>query len=133
MIQFHHVPHDTIDVLDRDWLEQIPSVKKADHAKMVKKVEDGEWKLWRLGKPADGIGVTYPWEGKLFVYYLRGLGLFGTLTKEDLLALARREGLNGLAAETSSYGMKKILKRLGFLTVLEEPGHWTLELPDGRQ
>lgn len=132
MIQFHLVSPDSIDLTDKDWLEQIPSVKKADYAKMMAAIEAGEWQLWRLGSPARGVGVTYGWQGQLFVYYLRGIRLFDTLTKEDLLALARRLGLKGLVCETSSIGMLKLLKRLGWIPLEEVNGNWTLELPDGQ-
>lgn len=132
-MMFHKVFSENIDILDLDWLEEIPSVRKADFKAMVWKVTNGEWQLWRLGAPAQGVAVTYPWEGRLFIYYLRGTGLFATLTREDLLSVARLCALDGCMAETSSRAMLRILKSLGFEIMTEGPERWTLELRNGRQ
>lgn len=121
-----------IDLLDRDWLEPITGVPKVDYKQMVKHINEGTWSVWRLPGPAQGIAVAYPKAGRLFIYYLRGRGLFGRVTQEDLLKASRAEGLNGCAADTKDPRVKRILTHLGFKVIAVEPGWWSMELSDGR-
>lgn len=122
----------TVDELEPEWLEVIPGVNKVDLQFMLKRIESGQWHLWRLPAPAKGIAVTYPYQGKLFIYYLRGLGLFGNLTREDLLQAAKSVGLSGLMAEAKGAAMVRILKSLGFVVTDDSPECKVLELSDGR-
>jgi len=106
---------------------------KVSYRAMVANLMKGEWQLWRLKEPAEGLAVTYPSGGKLFVYYLRGRGLFGTLKVDDLLDVALAEGCKGMAAETRKPGMLALLRRLGFKALDSVGGYTYLELEDGRQ
>ena len=128
-MRFEKIPPADYSATDLEWLTRpVPGVPKISHREMLAKLDDGEWDLWRLPEPAEGIAVAYPENGLLFVYALTGRGLFGSLTVDDLLDAASFEGLDGLAAEVRSRGMKAILSRLGFV-VAEVGPNWTkLEL-----
>lgn len=105
------------DMFDLDWMQPITGVPKVEFRKMLDNVYNGDWALWRLPYPAKGIAVSYPKDGLLFVYYLHGRDLFGSLTKEDLMKAAHDEGLNGCAAHTKDRRVARILKHIGFQEV----------------
>lgn len=115
------------------WLDPEPVGDKVSYRAMIANLAAGNWRLWRLREPASGLAVTYPLNGKLFVYYLRGHGLFGNLTIEDLLDVAIAEGCRGMAAETRKPGMLLILKKFGFRPIDTVGAYTYLELCDGRQ
>jgi hypothetical protein len=101
---------------------------------MREKVYSGEWTLWRLLPPAQGVAVTYPDSGRLFIYYLHGRDFFDTLTREDLLQLAADEGCIGIWAEVTHKATYKLIKkRFGCESYMEGPGWWCVELHNGQQ
>lgn len=117
------------DATDLFFLGPIPGVGKIDFRDMLAKLDSEEYQLWRLPAPAFGVAVSYPKDGLLFVYYLRGRRLFGSINNRNLLAAAHEEGLDGMAADTKEPGVRRILTSLGFQVVSEpEPGFWHLEL-----
>lgn len=131
---FQHVPpEDSIPLLER-WLNpRTANCGKIDLDEIRVKVLSDEWDLWRLLAPARGIAVTYPEEGQLFIHYLRGKGLFGTVNKETLLSAARDEGLKGMSAEVRSDAHARLLGSVGFKVAECSPlGVWKMELTDGR-
>ncbi len=117
---------------DMEWLKPISSVKKVVFRVMVENLASKKWDLRRLPAPASGLAVTYPDEGKLFIYYLHGRGLFGSLNKEDLLQAARDDGLVGVAAETSNRATLRLLQNIGFEITSAGPFGWCVELQDGQ-
>lgn len=124
----------SLDDPEAKWLRRIEGLRKVDFVWMLQALESGEAKLWRLPLPAQGVAVTYPEDGLLFIYYLHGRGLFGRLTKEDLLNAAREEGLTGVRAWVHNSRMKRILGRLGFSLVPGAAiGATAMELRDGRR
>lgn len=127
---FSPVTKPTADVIES--LAPIRSVPKVCLYVMRDNLRSGIWKLWKLGGPAEGWAVTYPYEGALFIYYLHGHKLFGKLTSEDLLQAARAEGLSGVKAETSNPAMLRLLQRVGFEIYAHGPSGWCVELEDGR-
>lgn len=129
---FEKVLPEEISPTDLAWLAPIPGVRKASFAQMQEWVLAGLWDFLRIPEPAQGVAVVYPWEGRLFVHYLRGRDLFATLTTKDLLDLARSYGLHGVIAETQVKGIARILRGLGFKVESVAPGHWIAELQDGR-
>lgn len=129
-LAFKYVPWGQYNLVDYAWLEPAADLQKMDHRKMMSNLQSGVFKMWRLRPPAEGIAVTFPFEGRLFVYYLHGTGFFDTLNKENLLEVAKSEGLSGMMAETTSKGIKKILERFGFQVWKREDQTWCLELKD---
>lgn len=131
---FQQVPWAERDLVDTSWFTFGEAyVGKADFKKMAKMLAQGAWTLWRLLPPARGVAVSYPYEGRLFVYYLHGERLFGNVSSEDLLDVARKEGLSGVLAEVHAPATKRILSSLGFDTLeAEPPGWWKMELKDGQ-
>jgi hypothetical protein len=132
-LRFEKVPAAEMSLEDMEWLREIQSVKKNDFKKMVARIFDGEWDLRRLPAPAKGLAVTYPEGGKLFIYYLHGSGLFGSLNKEDLLQAARDDGLKGVACITNTTSRRRLLERVGFRVTGFSEGAWDLELDDGQE
>ena len=130
---FKAVPWAERDLLDASWFTFGEAfVGKADFKRMAKELESGAWKFWRMCPPAEGVAVTHPLGDRLFVYYLHGQGLFGTVSSADLLSVARAEGLNGLLVEVHTPSMMRILTGLGFRVVDSEPPNWwQMELTDG--
>ena len=117
------------DLTDVAWLKPIIGVPKVDFREMLTKLDTEEYQLWRLPNPAQGVAVSYPSEGLLFVYYLHGTRLFGSITSKNLLQAAHEEGLDGMAADTKDKRVLRILKSFGFQVVSEpEPEFWHLEL-----
>lgn len=114
------------------WLVPIPSVQREAFWLMESRVKDGRWTLYALGPEARGWAVGYPVDGRLFIHYLHGRGLFGRLRSEDLLQAARAEGLKGMRAQVSSNKMASALWRLGFKPWANGPGWLKMELSDGR-
>lgn len=104
---------------------------KIDWRYMTQQLAYGVFTLWRLLPPAEGIAITHPHDGRLFIYHLHGQGLFDTLTKEELLTAAREEGLHGVMAETEKPGMVRLLQSLGFRVQRQDLFKWVLELSDG--
>lgn len=116
----------------KSWLVPCSWVKKLSFKQMLEKLAAREYDLWLLGEPAVGLAVTYPEKDLLFIYYLHGNGLFGSLTIEDLTTIAKNEGLSGMLANVDNLGMKRILERLGFKVILESPYGYEMELRYGR-
>lgn len=116
-MKFQKIPFDELDILDLDWIEPIKGVGKIDVKVMSKEIALGNWDARRLPAPAQGIAVTYPDDGLLFIYYLRGRGLFGSITKQDLLDAAEVDGLNGVAAHVDNKAMYKLLSNLTFVPI----------------
>lgn len=114
-----------------DWLRPAAGVRKVSYERMLSKIEQGVFKLWLLGDPAEGLTVTYPDKDLLFIYYLHGRGLFDNLTIEDLLRAARNEGLSGMVANVESPGMKRLCQRFGFKVTITSPYGYEMELRDG--
>jgi hypothetical protein len=132
-LRFEKIPPGEMSLEDMTWFREIKSVRKNDFKKMVGRVFDGEWDLRRLPAPAKGLAVTYPEDGKLFIYYLHGSGLFGSLNKEDLLQAARDDGLKGVACITNTTSRRRLLERVGFRVTGFSEGAWDLELDDGQE
>ena len=126
--KFQRVPPDEIGLFELSWLEPIPGVPKIDFKKMMWAIKAGSMDLWRLVDGPQGIAVTYPKDGTLFIYYLHATGLFGKLTREELLAAAEGEGLKGMTAATNLPGMVVILTRIGFEITGHKDGMTDLEL-----
>lgn len=119
---------------DRKWLEPMPGVDKPNFREMQQKLVDGEWWIFRLPWPAQGLAVGFPDEGRLFIYYLRGYQLFSTVTSEDLLAAARAVNLHGMRAETRKLGVLKLLLNKGFrLTKITDGPIYGVELDNVRR
>lgn len=117
-----------------EWLVPVESLTKADWAEMQNRVRNGQWDLWALGPPAEGVAVTYPVGRLLFIHYLRGRGLFDSLTLDDLLQVSRSQGLDGLACDVYRPGMVRLLGRAGWVVVEESPhGWWRMEIADVRR
>lgn len=127
-VVFHKLPADT----QTDWLEQIPGVNKVDFKRMTSAIRSGEYTLWQItGEGPDGIAVTYPEDGFLFIYYLHATGLFGKLTRDDLFNVSRAEKcLEGLRAAATKGGMVVLLRKLGFEITGYDNGVTDLELED---
>jgi len=104
---------------------------KVDFKELNAKVESGEWTLWRLGEPSKGVAVTYPNQGTLYVHYLRGVGLFDSLTPEDLQRVVHNVGLKAMVADVVKASRKILLSSVGFQTIMEDNGTWTMELSCG--
>lgn len=113
-------------------LKWIKPLKYSDMDLMIQKILNGEWFVFRVTGTATGLSVGYPDEGRLFIYYLRGRGLFDNLTSEDLLSIAQRCGLRGMSAICHSFGMLQFLTKIGFYLVASEPAGWYMELDDVR-
>ena len=128
---FAKVPWSEPAFLAGRWLRPIAAVKKLCWQEMLNHLRCGEWDLRLLPKPASGVAVTYPYRGQLFIYYLHGRGLFGRLTREDLLRAAEAEGLSGVKCDTENPATKRLLERIGFKVVFECDTGWSLELEDG--
>lgn len=131
-MKFQHVPVGQLRQEEAQWLGEIPGLDMIEVKAMIAKIASGEWKLWRLAAPAIGLAVTYPYQGRLFIYYLRGHRLFGRLSRDDLLEVARHEGLSGMSAETQQIAMMRILSNLGFVVRDSDPYLWYMELDDVR-
>lgn len=125
-------PANWLEEKDNPWLRPEALDDKVSFRVMTAQLMAGNWQLWKLKPPAEGVAVTYPLKGKLFVYYLHGKGLFGSLKVEDLLDGSLAEGCRGMAAETRKPGILAILKRLGFKPLESVAGYTYLELEDGR-
>lgn len=130
-LRFEKIPPREMSLQDMEWLREIQSVRKNNFRYMVSQVFDGVWDLRRLPAPAKGVAVTYPEGGKLFIYYLHGSGLFGSLNKEDLLQAARDDGLKGVACICNTTSRKRLLERVGFQVTGFSEGAWDMELEDG--
>lgn len=130
-LRFQKIKPAEMSLQDMEWLKEIPSVRKNNFRKMLAHVFDGEWDLRRLPEPAKGVAVTYPEDGKLFIYYLHGTGLFGRLTKEDLLQAARDDGLSGVTCICNTTSRRRLLERVGFQVTGFSEGAWDMELEDG--
>ena len=125
---FEKIPFDALDEVDLEWLTPV-DMGKTDAKIMARNVANGNWDVRRLPEPAEGIAVTYPEDGLLFIYGLHGTKLFGSITKEDLLGAATADGLVGMAAHVNKPGMRAILRRLGFQPVEEmSDGYTRMEL-----
>lgn len=130
--RFLRVPPAEFDMIDLDWLKQAANLTKIEYRYMLEQIDNENWDLWRLPYPAKGVAVSYPKDGLLFVYYLHGKGLFGSITNKDLLDVARAEGLEGLRAEVRDKKVERILRHLGFVEVDSGDDWKKLELRDGR-
>lgn len=126
--KFKHVPWEHISLSEMSWLEPIRGVPKVDFKKMTAAIKAGSMDLWRLIDGPEGIAVTYPNNGALFIYYLHASGLFGKLTREELLQAAEGEGLKSMSAATQLPGIVAILTRIGFEITGHEDGVTYLEL-----
>lgn len=130
-MKFQLVTYESLAPDELHWLEQIPGHVKPHYREMISKIQTGEWWLFRLPKPAEGLAVGCADEGKLFINHLRGRGLFGTLCPEDLLETARYMGLSGMKADTTRLGVLKLLVNKGFRhTVTLEGPVYGVELDD---
>ena len=129
---FQHVPKEILHELPGKWLRPIPGVPKVDFQLMQAMLAEGKWDAWWLTDGPSGIAVSYPEDGVLFVYYLRANKLFGMLSKEDLLAVAYGEGLDGLKAQTKVPGVVRLLQAVGFEHDGFDHDAWIMELSDGR-
>jgi hypothetical protein len=130
-MRFEKVDPREIPLETMEWLKPIESVKKVVFDHMVHMIFSHKWDLRALPKPASGAAVTYPFEGKLFIYYLRGRGLFSSLNREDLLQAARDDGLTGVMAETSNPATLRLLLKVGFKPIDSGPFGTVVELQDG--
>lgn len=103
------------------WLEKIDGLGKIDFKGMINEIKSGNYTLWKLSPPAEGLVVTYPEDGLLFIYYLHGRGLFGSLKVEELLETARSEGLKGLRCWVHSKSRQRLMSRVGFRLIGPAP------------
>lgn len=126
--KFERVPPAEYSINELEWLRPVPGVPKLELRRTITNLDEEEWDMWRLPAPAEGIAVTYPDRGVLFIHLLSGRGLFGSLTTKDLLDAAEAEGLDGIGAEVQSPGMRAILLRLGFMVTEAGPGWTRMEL-----
>lgn len=127
------VEFDQITEDDKKWLTPMPGVEKPELRVMMQRIKFGSLDLWRFRPPSIGVAVTYPDEGRLFIYYLQGYRILDTLSKEDLLDLATSQGLSGMRAETHKLGVLKLLINRGFKHIRTgETGIHVLELDDVR-
>lgn len=118
---------------DLCWVNPQPGVELDKLAGMLERIANGVLTCWRLKPPSRGICVTYPSEGRLFIYYLQGTRILDTLSTKDLLDHARACGLRGMAAETHKRGVLKLLKAKGFRHIRTgQTGIHVLELDDVR-
>lgn len=116
---------------EKAWLAPMPGVDKPDFRLMRHKLETNQWWLFKLPFPAEGLAVGFPDDGKLFIYYLRGYQLFGTVSAEDLCDAARHVGLSGMKAETRKLGVLKLMLNKGFRLTRVLPGPlYGVELDD---
>lgn len=136
-MRFKKVLFEDLTAEQVSWLKPAAGVRKISFERMMEDIKSGRSSLWLLGDKAEGLAVTYPYlalhpnHGLLFIYYLHGRGLFGTLNKEQLLEASRHCGFKGMTADVESSAMKRILERLGFHVTVESPYGWSMELHDG--
>ncbi len=121
-MKFELTTYESLSSDDLEWLNQIPGMVKPDYQAMINRVRSGEWWLFRLPKPAQGLAVGCESAGKLFICHLRGIRLFDTINKADLLEAARYVGLSGMAADTTKRGVLKLLLNKGFRLTRTLPG-----------
>jgi len=118
-------------MFDTKWFVPNKGTPKVHLQSMKDELAAGRLDLWRICEPAEGIAVTYPRGGRLFIHYLHGRRLFANLNREDLLYAAEAEGLKGMAAETLFPAVLRILLNLGFEIASFADDRWYLELDDG--
>ena len=128
---FEKIPFDALDEVDLEWLTPV-DMGKTDAKIMARNVANGNWDVRRLPEPAEGIAVTYPEDGLLFIYGLHGTKLFGSITKQDLLDAATAEGFSGIRCSTESRAAVRLYERLGFSVVRTDGPKQIMELHDGR-
>lgn len=131
-MKFKLVTYESLTEEEQKWLAPIDG--KIEFNLMLDKVKSGEWWLFKLPYPAQGLAVGCADAGKLFIYYLRGFQLFGTVSAEDLLDAARYVGLSGMKAETRKLGVLKLMLNKGFRLTQTLPGPvYGVELDDERR
>lgn len=108
-------------LIESPWLEQIEGLGKIDFLAMKNQIKSGEMTLWKLSPPAEGLVVTHPEDGVLFIYYLHGRGLFGSLKMKDMLDTARDEGLAGVRCWVHSKAKQRLMSRVGFRLIGPAP------------
>lgn len=130
-MKFKLTTYEALTPEEREWLKPIDG--KVEFNYMIDRVKAGDWWLFKLPYPAHGLAVGCEEEGKLFIYYLRGFQLFGTVSAEDLLDAAKYVGLSGMKAETRKLGVLKLMLNKGFKLIDTGPGPvYYVELEDVR-
>ena len=131
-MKFQLVTYESLSPDEVQWLTPIDG--KVEFNYMLDKVKSGEWWLFKLPFPSVGLAAGCEDDGKLFIYYLRGHQLFGTVSGEDLLDAARYVGLSGMKAETRKLGVLKLMLNKGFRLTQTLPGPiYGVELIDERR
>lgn len=125
---FEKISYEDLTPEDAKWLVKFPSLGKREFRSLPQKFSSGEFTLWKVKPPGEGLAITYPDSGLLFVYYLHGRGLFGRLNKEILLDLASSEGLEGLRTEVGTESRVRLFKKFGWSPVFQGDAGWILEI-----